>query len=100
MHTGGHDNILYTPNGILHKEMTRNAFLNLLHPFQPFIIGQKIIGPLMALKFKIPLIFYGENQAEYGNNVDDNYVPTMDRKFFSINDPSFPNISKYSLLKE
>ena len=33
MHTGGLDNILYTPNGLLHKEMTRNAFLNLLHHF-------------------------------------------------------------------
>ena len=31
MHTGGLDNILYTPNGILHQEMTKNAFHNLLH---------------------------------------------------------------------
>ena len=37
MHVGGLDNILYTPNGVLHRELTRNAFLNLLHPFQPFI---------------------------------------------------------------
>ena len=51
MHTGGLDNMLYTPNGILHKEMTKNAFHNLLHPFQPFIVGQRIIGPAMAKKF-------------------------------------------------
>ena len=51
------------------------AFKNLLHPFQPFIIGQKIIGPLMALKFNIPLIIYGENQAEYGNAVEENSNP-------------------------
>ena len=29
MHVGGLDNILYTPNGVLHRELTRNAFLNL-----------------------------------------------------------------------
>jgi N-acetyl sugar amidotransferase len=86
-HVGGHDNILFTPNGKLHRHLTRGAFHNLLHPFQPFIVGQRIIGPMMASKFDIPLVMYGENQAEYGNNVDDNYVPTMDRKFFSTQDP-------------
>ena len=80
---GGFDNILFTPNGKVHKLLTKLAFKNLLHPFQPFIIGQKIIGPLMALKFDIPLIFYGENQAEYGNAVDENADPKMDSKFFS-----------------
>jgi len=86
-HVGGHDNILFTPNGKLHRHLTRAAFHNLLHPFQPFIVGQRIIGPLMAARFDIPLVMYGENQAEYGNNVDDNYVPTMDRRFFSTQDP-------------
>ncbi len=87
MHIGGLDNILFTPNGKLHRLLTKLAFENLLHPFQPFIIGQKIIGPLVALKFKIPLIFYGENQAEYGNNIKDNENPKMDKKFFSIDNP-------------
>ena len=40
---GGFDNILFTPNGRLHRLLTSLAFKNLLHPFQPFIIGQKII---------------------------------------------------------
>ena len=80
---GGFDNLLFTPNGKVHKLLTKLAFKNLLHPFQPFIIGQKIIGPLMALKFDIPLIFYGENQAEYGNAVEENSNPQMDAKFFS-----------------
>ena len=44
MHIGGLDNILFTPNGKLHRYLTKLA-LNLLHPFQPFIIGQRIIGP-------------------------------------------------------
>jgi len=86
IHVGGFDNILFTPNGKLHRLLTKLAFENLLHPFQPFIIGQKIIGPLMALRFNIPLVFYGENQAEYGNSIDENETPKMDKKFFSIND--------------
>jgi N-acetyl sugar amidotransferase len=87
VHVGGLDNILFTPNGKLHRYLTQQAFLNLLHPFQPFIVGQRIIGPLMAAKFGVKLVMYGENQAEYGNNPDDNYVPTMDRKFFSVGNP-------------
>ena len=87
MHVGGHDNILFTPNGKLHRLLTRLAFKNLLHPFQPFIVGQRIIGPAMAAKFGVKLVMYGENQAEYGNNSDENYVPTMDSKFFTAQDP-------------
>jgi N-acetyl sugar amidotransferase len=87
MHVGGLDNILFTPNGRLHRYLTQQAFLNLLHPFQPFIVGQRIIGPLMAARFGVKLVMYGENQAEYGNNPDDNYTPTMDRKFFSVGNP-------------
>lgn len=87
VHVGGLDNILFTPNGKLHRFLTQQAFLNLLHPFQPFIVGQRIIGPSIAAKFGVKLVMYGENQAEYGNNPDDNYVPTMDRKFFSVGDP-------------
>lgn len=87
IHAGGHDNILFTPNGILHRYLTRLAFLNLLHPFQPFIVGQRIIGPALAARFGVKLVMYGENQAEYGNNPDENAIPTMDRKFFSVGDP-------------
>ena len=87
MHTGGLDNILYTPNGKLHREMTRNAFHNLLHPFQPFIVGQRIIGPAMAKRFGVKLVMYGENQAEYGNAIEENSNPIMNMDFFSSEDP-------------
>ena len=80
---GGFDNISFTRNGKLHRTLTSLAFKNFLHPFQPFIIGQKIIGPLFASKFNIPLIFYGENPAEYGNPAEDNSTSKMDEKFFS-----------------
>ena len=83
MHVGGLDNILFTPNGRLHRYLTRLAFQNLLHPFQPFIVGQRIIGPMIASKFDIPLVMYGENQAEYGNNIEENESPRMNDAFYS-----------------
>jgi N-acetyl sugar amidotransferase len=78
----GFDNILFSPDGSVHRLLTKLAFLNLCHPFQPFIIGQKLIGPRLAALYNIPLIFYGENQAEYGNNILENDRPTMDPEFF------------------
>jgi len=88
IHVGGLDNILFTPNGRLHRYLTQQAFVNLLHPFQPFIVGQRIIGPLMALRFGVKLVMYGENQAEYGNSRNENFKQAMDRKFFSAGDPN------------
>ena len=86
IHIGGLDNILFTPNGKLHRYLTKEAFLNLLHPFQPFIVGQRIIGPTIASKYGIKLVMYGENQAEYGNNYDENLTPIMNTDFFSVVD--------------
>ena len=80
---GGFDNILFTPNGKLHKYLTQQAFLNLLHPFQPFIIGQKNIGPRIASKFNIPLVIYGENTSEYGSSIKENFDPVMEPKYFT-----------------
>jgi N-acetyl sugar amidotransferase len=67
----GFDNNLFTPNGRVHRLLTRLATENLFHPFQPFILGQKNLAPKLAAKFDIPLIFYGENEAEYGNPKSD-----------------------------
>jgi len=63
---GGFDNYLFTPNGKIHRHLTRRAVINILHPFQPFIIGQKNFAPKLAYLFNIPLIFYGESPSDYG----------------------------------
>jgi N-acetyl sugar amidotransferase len=63
----GFDNYLHTPNGRVHRLLTRLAVENLFHPFQPFILGQKQLAPKMAVLHGIPLVFYGESEAEYGN---------------------------------
>lgn len=78
----GLDNILFSPNGKVHRLLTKLAFTNLLHPFQPFIVGQRHIAPKYSALYKVPLVFYGENQAEYGHNIKENFKPTMDPKFF------------------
>jgi len=81
---GGYDNISFNYNGKVHKLLTRLATENLFHPFQPFILGQKNIAPKIALKYNIPLIFYGENEAEYGNPIADNQTSLRDKSFYSM----------------
>ncbi len=102
-HVGGLDNILFTPNGKLHRRLTQAAFTNLLHPFQPFIVGQRIIGPRIANKFGIKFVFYGENQAEYGNSIEENNSPIMKSDFYShknLSDISLGGLSISEILKE
>lgn len=82
----GMDNYLLTPNGRVKRLMTRLAVENLFHPFQPFIIGQKGFAPRFAATMGIPLIFYGENEAEYGNPIADNESATRDYQYFSGSD--------------
>lgn len=80
---GGFDNILFTPNPRVHATLTRLAFLNLLNPFQPFIIGQKTLAPKVASQYGVPLIVYGENQAEYHNRIEENQSPLMARRHYA-----------------
>jgi N-acetyl sugar amidotransferase len=84
----GFDNYLCTPNGRMHRLLTRLAVENLLHPFQPFILGQKNLAPKMAVLFRIPLVFFGENEAEYGNPIQDNQTALRDYKYYVTHDPS------------
>ncbi len=80
----GHDNYLMTPNGRVHRLLTRLATELLFHPFQPFIVGQKSLAPKMALLFNIPLVFYGENEAEYGNPIADAGKSQRSADYFSM----------------
>jgi N-acetyl sugar amidotransferase len=89
---GGFDNLTFKPNGRAMKLLTKLAIENLLHPFQTFILGQKNLAPKIALKYGIPLIFYGENEAEYGNPVADNKTSLRDKSYFS-----YQNLKEISL---
>lgn len=79
----GHDNLLMTPNSRVHRLLTRLATENLLHPFQPFMLGQKLLAPRLARQFGIELVFFGENEAEYGNPVSDQESPVRSPTYYS-----------------
>src|SRR5208337_999033 len=81
IHTGGLDNILGTPNGIIHRKLTKLAFEILGDPFQPFIYGQTNFPLQIAVKYKISLLMYGENgEVEYGGDMKNAFRPTRDYK--------------------
>lgn len=83
---GGFDNVTFKPNGRVHKLLTKLAIQNLLHPFQTFILGQKNLAPKIAINYKIPLIFYGENEAEYGNPIAENASSLRDKSYYVMHD--------------
>ena len=68
--------------------MTRLALENLLHPFQPFMIGQKFLAPRLAALFDIPLVFFGESEAEYGNSINETESAKRDWSYFTNSDLS------------
>jgi len=83
---GGFDNVTFKPNGRTHKLLTYLAIENLLHPFQTFILGQKNLAPKIAIKYKVPLIFYGEHEAEYGNPLAETASSLRDKSYFVMQD--------------
>jgi N-acetyl sugar amidotransferase len=87
MHAG-FDNYLFTPNGRVHRLLTRLALERLFHPFQPFIMGQMYYPPKMAATLGIPLVFYGENPTEYGNSQKENATAQKDASYFTAADRS------------
>jgi len=99
----GHDNYLMTPNGRVHRLLTRLSTELLFHPFQAFMFGQKSLAPKMALLFDIPLVFYGENEAEYGNPISDTETAIRDQSFFSVEknkEVFLGGVSKRDLIEE
>lgn len=66
----GFDNLMAFPNGLLHRKLSRIAFEILGDAWEPFAYGQKAYAFQLAVKFGIPLVFYGESgEIEYGGSV-------------------------------
>lgn len=58
------------PNGVLHRKLARAAFELTGDAWDPFAYGQKAYAFNIAVRFGIPLIFYGENgEVEYGGSM-------------------------------
>ena len=82
---GKFDNISASRNENITKYLTKQSIINLFHPFQTFVLGQKIFPIKIAIKKKIPLVFYGENEAEHGNSLADNSVSIRKKSFYTRN---------------
>ena len=66
----GFDNELFIPNTYAYRLLTRLSTEYLGDPFQPFIYGVHSYPIRLAVKYDIPLIFYGENgEVEYGGDM-------------------------------
>ena len=83
LHYGKFINIKSNRKECVMKAITKEATLNLMHPFQTFMLGQKNFPIKVALKNKIPLIFYGENEAEHGNPIADNNTSLRKKSYFT-----------------
>lgn len=79
---GNFENISAKRDENFFRILTKESIINLLHPFQTFILGQKNFAPKIAKKLNIPLVFYGENEAEHGNNIADNNTSLRDKSYF------------------
>jgi N-acetyl sugar amidotransferase len=67
----GFDNILFRPNGQIHRKLSRLSLELLGDAFEGWSYGTRAFPLDIAVKFGIPLIFYGENQpVEYGGSVE------------------------------
>lgn len=97
----GFDNLLSFPNGIMHRKLSRIAFELLGDAWEPFAYGQKAYAFHIALKFKIPLIFYGESgEIEYGGsdkNKDKSYETPEDWKDFYYKGSGIDELIRYGL---
>ena len=80
---GKHSNIKAKRSEHVMRFLTQKSILNLMHPFQTFMLGQKIFATKVALKYKIPLVFFGENEAEHGNALADNLSSLRKKSYFT-----------------
>ena len=83
INVGGFDNLTFSPNGKVMRELTKLSIKNLLHPFQTFILGQKNLAPKIASKFGIKLIFYGENNADHNESLAESHLSLTEKSMYT-----------------
>lgn len=93
----GFDNVLITPDGRVHRLLTRLAVENLYHPFQPFIVGQKMLAAKLSVLHEVPLVFYGDTAAEHGQPPEEEINGEMEWDFFTTHGDSGTFIGGASL---
>ena len=110
----GFDSILITANGEVNRKLTKAAFINMGDPHQAFIYGQFSAPFKVAIQYKIPLVFYGEDtEVEYGGSMEHADRSSLDyevftkHRFSSLSPSSFEqygfkasDLEKYGLSEE
>ena len=75
----GFDNIYISPNGVINQKLSKIAFEEFGDHFMPFIYGQYHYSLVIATKYQIPFIVFGENgELEYGGSLKNYNVPKME----------------------
>jgi len=104
IHVGGFGNILGTPDGVVHRKLTKLSLEVMGDPFLPFIYGTINYPLQIAIKYQIPLIMYGENgEVEYGGDMQNAFKPFRsytrdpDKHYFSGYSPE--KMSEYGIAK-
>ena len=109
----GFDHILVTPNGEIHRKLTKASFMEMGDPFQPFIFGQYSAPFRVAIQYDIKLVIYGEDgEVEYGGAMEKadrsslSYADFVANRFSSVYPESFKKygipeseLQKYGLSK-
>ena len=93
----GFDNQLHTPNGRVHRLLTRLAVDTLFHPFQAFMLGQKNLAAKISVLHDVPLVFFGENESDYGNPRADAGKAQRSERYFASGDNSGISLGGVSL---
>lgn len=75
----GYDNIYISPNGVINQKLSKIAFEEFGDHFMPFIYGQYHYSLVLASRYNIPFIMFGENgELEYGGSLKNFDKATMD----------------------
>ena len=65
----GFYHVLGQPNPVVTRKLTRDSFVRIGDPFQPFIYGQYNFPLSVAKQYGVTLVMYGENgEVEYGGD--------------------------------
>ena len=96
----GQDNILFTPNGDVHRKLSKASLIEMGDNFIPFAYGQINVPLQCAVRFNIPFVMYGENgDLEYGGSIQDYNRPTLKISTTTIED-KFSGLPKENWLPE
>jgi len=78
----GFDNIQNSPNGEINRKLSKITFEEFGDSHLPFIYGMINFPYQIAVKYKIKLIFYGEDgELEYGGSLERYNEPVLETKY-------------------